>query len=292
MRLGTPTSNEYLKELGGLSGSIQATYGEVMAGLVRPSMTRVMLGDSTITEQATFDPGIIREYYMGVAGRLAGWAVRDVAATNNEDLRRIFVKFEVREGNYLLSGHLSVQFHVLLYYTPDYRVVECQKELAGVIEEAKGSEEEAAKSGEGYISRRMGEAGYGELGHQDLFEALYRDDGLRESIRGGVDEGMDEDLRRLAKRKGELLAELDRSLVETYQTTDVLIDDTRLVSGEEGILCTLDLEFVKGGLREGLFDAKKIPPHIREQIRGRLGDLGRILGAPMQDGAPKNTSKI
>ena len=44
---------------------------------------------------------------------------------------------------------------------------------------------------------------------------------------------------------------LDNLLVETYQTTPVLIDDTRLVTGEEGCLCTFDLEFVKNKAKEG-----------------------------------------
>ena len=36
---------------------------------------------------------------------------------------------------------MSIQFHVLLYYKPDYRVIECQKELSEIIEETKDSAE-------------------------------------------------------------------------------------------------------------------------------------------------------
>ena len=54
--------------------------------------------------------------------------------SNNEDIRRIFSKFEIMEGNYLLSGHLSIQFHVLLYCRPDQRVLDCQKELSEIVD--------------------------------------------------------------------------------------------------------------------------------------------------------------
>ena len=51
---------------------------------------------------------------------------------------------------------------------------------------------------------------------------------------------------------------MDSLLIETYQTSSVLIDDTRLVAGEEGCLCTLDIEFIKNNNREGLFDPRKM----------------------------------
>ena len=63
-----------------------------------------------------------------------------------------------------------------------------------------------------------------------------------------------------------LFNELDSFLIETYQTTNVLIDDTRLVSGEEGILCTFDLEFIKDKTKEGLFDPKKFLDNVKRKL--------------------------
>ena len=99
-----------------------------------------MMGDSTVTEQKTFDPKEISDYFQKINNNLDKWSTQNVSITNNEDLRRIFTKFEIMEGNYLISGHLSLQFHVLLYYKPEQRVIECQKELADIVDLTKNKE--------------------------------------------------------------------------------------------------------------------------------------------------------
>ncbi|MDX1533442.1 MAG: hypothetical protein R3230_04470, partial [Nitrosopumilaceae archaeon] len=119
MRIGTPTSNDFIKELNARNEQIQKIYQEIMTDLTKTVKIKVMLGDSTITEQTTFDPKLIDEFYQNVVKKLDEWNIQDVSISNNEDLRRIFCKFEIREGNYLLSGHMSIQFHVLLYYKPE-----------------------------------------------------------------------------------------------------------------------------------------------------------------------------
>ena len=270
MRLGTPTSNEYMKKINSKIEEIQKKYQETLNILTKTVDTKVMLGDSTITQQSTFDPNLVKDYYQKIVKKLEGWTIQDITITNNEELRRIFSKFEIREGNYLLSGHMSVQFHVLLYYKPDYRVIECQKELAEIIEQTKDSETNVADMSEEFVINKLKEIGYKDLDHQNLFEVFYENDELREKIYKEIEENTDTDFQKLSKKKMELFNELDSFLIETYQTTNVLIDDTRLVSGEEGILCTFDLEFIKDKTKEGLFDPKKMSSDVQEKIYQRL----------------------
>ncbi len=71
--------------------------------------------------------------------------------------------------------------------------------------------------------------------------------------------------------------ELNSLLIETYQIIPVLIDDARLITGEEGCLCTIDLEFVKNKNREGLFDPRKISNSVKENILKRLDHLEKII---------------
>ena len=277
MRLGTPTSNEYMKKINSKIEEIQKRYQEILNILTKTVDTKVMLGDSTITQQATFDPNMVKEHYQKIVKKLEGWTIQDITITNNEDLRRIFSKFEIREGNYLLSGHMSVQFHVLLYYKPDYRVIECQKELAEIIEQTKDSETNVADMSEEFVINKLREIGYKDLDHQNLFEVFYENDELREKIYKEIEDNTDTDFQKLSKKKMELFNELDSFLIETYQTTNVLIDDTRLVSGEEGILCTFDLEFIKDRTKEGLFDPKKMPDNVKEKIIQRLEEFSEFL---------------
>ncbi|MFB5646039.1 MAG: hypothetical protein ACE5R3_05505, partial [Nitrosopumilaceae archaeon] len=197
--------------------------------------------------------------------------------TNNEDIRRIFTKFEVREGNYLLSGHLSVQFHVLLYYKPNHRVIDCQKELADIVENTKDQETELANLGDQFVVNKLKELGYKDLDNQKLFEIFFNNDEIREKIYSEIEQQSDVDFQKLSKKKIELFNELDSYLLETYQTTPILIDDARLVTGEEGCLCTFDLEYIKNKTKEGMFDPKKIPDNVKQKIIDRLDQIEKIL---------------
>lgn len=277
MRLTSSSANEIIAGLGARSGRIQGVFADRIGEAIRMAPVRVMLGDSTVTEQQTFDPAGLAALLDRTVRGLDGWAVQDVSVTNNEDLRRIFTKFEVREGNYILSGHMSVQFHVLLYYKPDHRVIECQKELSDVIDRTKGGEQEMAEIGERLISAKLGEMGHGDADYQRLFEILYNDDAARNEMYGAIRARTDLDLSNLEKRKSDLFLELDSFLMETYQTSHVMIDDTRLVAGEEGYLCTLDLEYVRGRNREGLFDARKVPERVMSALTSRLDQILSVL---------------
>ncbi len=277
MRLGIRTSNEFISSLNTINDQIQQAYLSTMKELTKTVSTKVMLGDSTVTEQSTFDPELVRKFYEKITNNLEDWTIQDISITNNEDLRRIFTKFEIKLGNYLLSGHVSLQFHVLLYYKPEYRVIECQKELAEIIEKTKGDEQTVAEIGDQLILEKLRALGYKDLDEQRLFEVFFENDELREKIYGEIESKSDVDFQQLSKRKTELFNELDSFLIETYQTSSVLIDDTRLVAGEEGCLCTFDIEFVKNKTKEGLFEPKKIPDNVKKEMIDNLNNFLKIM---------------
>ena len=282
MRLGTKINNEFIQKLNSKNEEIQKYYLKNLKDLTKSSKLKVMLGDSTITEQTTFDPKMVQDFYQNIVKKLTNWTIQEVSISNNEDLRRIFSKFEIREGNYLLSGHMSIQFHVLLYYKPNYRVVECQKELSEIIEKTKDSETDLAQLGDQFVISKLKEMGYNDLDHQNLFEVFFNNDELGEKIFKEIENNTDVDFKELSKRKLDLFNELDNLLIETYQTSQILIDDTRLVSGEEGILCTFDLEHIKNKNKEGLFDPRKIPEKVQESILKRLEEFLIILKTQTQ----------
>lgn len=277
MRLGTKTSNDFLQILNKKNEEIQNLFIYHVKNLTKAVSVKVMLGDSTISEKLTFDPEKFRVFYKNLTKNLRDWSVQDVTITNDEDLRRIFTKFQAWEGNYILSGHLSIQFHVLLYYKPKYRVVECQKELSEIIDNTKNRESEIANLEDEFVYDKLKEMGYKDLDHQNLFEIFFNDDKLREKIHNEIEQKCDVDFQKLYKKKTELFKELDSYLMETYQTTTILIDDQKLVTGEEGCLCTFDLEFIKNKNREGMFDAKKIPEIVKQKIIGRLDEILELL---------------
>ena len=277
VRLGTRSPNEFIQLLNEKNEIIQKKILSKLTELTKMIDVKVMMGDSTVTEQKSFDPKQVTDYFQKINSNLKDWSVQDVSISNNDDLRRIFIKFEVLEGNYLISGHISIQFHVLLFYKPIQRVIECQKELSKIIDLTKNKEQELSDNSDQFVLNKLKEKGYKDFDHQKLFEILYEKDDLRETIYDEIEKEADTDFKELSEKKTKLFNELDSFLVETYQTSSVLIDDPRLVSGEEGYLYTIDLEFIKNNNREGLFDPRKISDSTKEGILKRLEEIEALL---------------
>jgi len=273
VRLGIRSPNDFIQNLNTKNEKIQKLFLEKIQRITNPVTTQVMLGDATITEQKTFDPESVRRYYENFNKNLKDWTFQEISTSNNEDLRRIFIKFEIQEGNYLISGHFSLQYHVLLFYKPDQRVIESQKELAKIIDVTKNKELQRSDDSDQMVLEKLKERGYKDFDHQKLFEIFFENNELREQIFKEIEEKSDVDFQELSKRKTLLVKELDNLLIETYQTSSVLIDDTKLISGEEGCLCTFDIEFIRGGIKEGLFDPRKISEPIREKLESRIDEI-------------------
>ena len=277
MRLGIKSSDEFIQLLNKKNEIIQKLFLEKMKELTKPVTVKGMLGDSTIAEQNTFDPILVQEYFKKIIKNLPDWVSRDISITNNEDLRRIFVKFDLKEGNYLLSCHMSIQFHVLLFYKPDNKVIEYQKELSEIIDKTKNTETKLAEDSDQYILEKLKEIGHKDLEHKDLFQIFYENDGLREKIYNEIEGKSESNIQDLLKRKKQLFNELDNLLMEIYQTTSVLIDDSKLVTGEEGCLCSFDLEHFKNNVKEGMFVPKNIPVRVKEKLSERLDEFIKII---------------
>ena len=277
MRLGTRSSNEFMQFLNKKNDEIQHSFLTKLTDLTKMVDVKVMMGDATITEQKTFDPSQVSNFYQNIIKNLKGWSVQEVSISNNDDLRRIFTKFEIREGNYLISGHMSLQYHVLLYYKPDQRVMQYQKELSEIVDLTKNKEQQLSDNSDEHVLEKLKEKGYKDFDYQKLFEIFYENDELREKIYNEIENDTEGDFKDLSNKKINLFNELDNLLVETYQTSPVLIDDTRLITGEEGCLCTFDIEFIRNKSKEGLFDPRKIPDSVGEKIVKRLDEFSNLL---------------
>ena len=277
MRLGTRSSNDFIQLLNNKNKIIQQSFLAKIMNLTKSISIKVMLGDATITEQKTFDPALVNDFYQTIIKNLKGWSVQEVSISNNEDIRRIFTKFEIREGNYLISGHMSLQYHVLLYYKPDQHVIQLQKELSEIIDLTKNKEQQMSDNSDQFVLNKLKDKGYKDFDHQKLFEIFYENDEFREKIYKEIEKDIEVDFQDLSNKKIKLIKELDNMLVETYQTSPVLIDDTRLITGEEGCLCTFDIEFIRNKTKEGLFDPRKISESVKENIIKRLDEFSKLL---------------
>ena len=277
MRIGIKSDNEIFDSLNQKNQKIQEKFLTNIENLTKAVSVNVMLGNSTVKEEKTFDPKIVEEFYRKFVNELEGWSNQEISTTYNDDIRRIFVKFEVSIENYLLSLHMSLQFHVLLYYKPDNLVLETQKELARIIDETKDYDVNLANVGNKIILDKLHDAGFNESDPEKLFTKFYNDEELQKKIYEQIDNSFDNTTKELTKKKSELLKKLDSLLLETYQTTPILIDENRLINGEEGCLCNFDLEKVNNGQKDGTIDVTEITNNTLEKILQRMEEVYKVL---------------
>ena len=262
-----------MRELGEKSQKISQIFQKNIENITKPAPVKVMLGDTTITEQTTFDPERVKTLYSKIIDSLQNWKTSGISMTSDEDLRRIFIKLEKSAGNYVLLWHMSLQYHALLYYKVDIRVQKVQKELADILDNTLDKEKELAELTDSMIKEKLEALGFKDVGEQKLFEVLFENDEMREKLVENMNASTDYDFKAKAERKKELFKELDNMLVETYQTTSVLLDESKLIGGEEGCLCTFDLDFIKKKTKESIFDPRRMSDEIKKQVIKDLNDI-------------------
>jgi|TARA_B110000014_G_scaffold178318_1_gene127904 hypothetical protein len=276
MRIGNPTNNEFLLELNQINEKIQDEFLKKMMYETRSVDCNVMLGDSTTKNIQTFDIKNIETFFGRFDYNLSEWNSQGVTYSADKDLRRIFTKSEFRIGDYILSLHISLQYHVLLYYKPMQKVIELQTKLAELIDNNKNSESKYEDEGDRLIIEKLNELGFKDMPKQKLFELFYNNEELEIKIKKMIDDSQPEVVD-IQGKKNQLFKELDNLLVETFHTTSVIIDEQKLVNGEEGCLCNIDLEYIDNGAKQGLVDASIISDEIKSEIKQGIEKILDII---------------
>jgi hypothetical protein len=266
MRIGNPVNNEFFLELNQINKKIQDEYLKKVMYETRSVNCNVMLGDSTTKNVETFDIKNMETFFGRFDSNLHEWNSQGVTYSADKDLRRIFTKSEFRIEDYILSLHVSLQYHVLLYYKPMQKVIDLQKKLAELIDNNENSESKYEDEGDRLIIEKLNELGFKDMPKQELFELFYNDEKLAIKVKKMIDDSQPEVVD-IQSKKNQLFKELDNLLLETFHTTSVMIDEQKLVNGEEGCLCNIDLEYIDNGAKQGLVDASIISEEIRSRIK-------------------------
>ena len=266
MRLGSKTDDEFLIKLNKKNSQIQSIFHEKIKEIAKKHLVDVMMQDGIVKKQETFDVEKIHQVYNGFANRMHDWTLDGISSTNDEGIRRNFIKLNTNADNCKISLHLSIQYHVILFYQPNYEVMKKQKELSDFMDMTKKQEGELTEKSDHVILEKLRAEGYKDLDTQNLFEIFYNDDKIREKIMNEIELQTDGDLQKISQRKENLLKELDDLLLETYQMEPILIDEARLVTGEEGCVCNIDIEMIENGQKGGLFDSSQVSSSTKEKI--------------------------
>jgi hypothetical protein len=162
---------------------------------------------------------------------------------------------------------------VVLFYQPNYKVMKKQKELSDFMDKTKKQEGELTEKTDQVILEKLRAGGYKKFDAQNLFEILYKDDKIREKIMNETELQTDGDLQKINQHKENLLKALDDLLLETYQMEPILIDEARLVTGEEGCVCNIDIERIENDQKSGLIDSKKMSASTKEKISALIDQV-------------------
>jgi len=273
MRLGSKTDDEFLIKLNKKNSQIQSIFHEKIKEIAKKHLVDVMMQDGIVKKQETFDVEKIHQVYNEFANRLQVWTLDGISSTNDEGIRRNFIKLNTNADNCRISLHLSIQYHVILFYQPNYEVMKKQKELSDFMDETKKHEGELTKKSDHLILEKLRAEGYKDLDPQNLFEIFYSDDKIREKIMSEIEIQTDGDLQKISQRKESLLKDLDDLLLETYQMEPILIDEARLVTGEEGCVCNIDIERIENDQKTGLFDSEQVSSSTKEKISTLIDEV-------------------
>ena len=273
MRLGSKTDDEFLIKLNEKNNQIQNIFHGKIEEIAKKYSVDVMMQDGTVKKQDTFDVDKIHRVYDEFAKKLQNWTLEGISSTNDEGIRRNFIKLNTNADNCRISLHLSIQYHVILFYQPNYEVMKKQKELSDFMDITKKHESELTEKSDHLILEKLKAAGYKDLDPQNLFEIFYSDDKIREKIMSEIELQTDGDLQKISQRKESLLKELDDLLLETYQMEPILIDEARLVTGEEGCVCNIDIERIENDQRTGLFDSEQVSSSTKEKISTLIDEV-------------------
>ena len=277
MQIPSNLQDPFVKAMSQKAEEARGLFLEHVKEVSRKVPVKVMLGDGTVSEQESFDPAMARRFYEEFLRRLGKGSSNGVSVTSDQDLRRIFIRFEIAEKRYVLSGHMTLQYHALLFYKLDHRVIEIQKELSQISDSIRQVEEQAAPEGDRIIEEKIRNAGYGNVDQQKLFEILFEHEELMAEL-GEELKGNQKKIRELTERRDQLFGELDNMLIEVYHTSPVMIDEMRMIGAEEGCMCVFNLEYVKGkDSREGNVNLSKISDNAKENLLVRMDDIIKSL---------------
>ena len=282
MRAPIKGEDYFCRKVNSAAEKVQGAFLEAIKPAIAMHQANAMLGDGTITQADTFDPQNVQNFFRQLGNALEGWTFSGILESATDDMHRLYCTFTKEADKFYISVYFGIQFHVLLYYRVDRRVIGIQKELVKIEDIATSALNKMAGAADSVLATELKKRGYTNLGSDELFVRLFEEEGLVEELneKTAVVEGQFPELRNTRNKKSELLSELNDLLMKLYQTSPVLIDYNRLMQGEEGITTYFDVEVLKNKKtkkREAFLDTIKIPKEAADMLSGELRAVEETL---------------
>jgi len=115
MRLGSKTDDEFLIKLNEKNSQIQSIFHGKIKEIAKKHLVDVMMQDGTVKKQETFEVEKINQIYNRFANGLQAWTLEGISSTNDEGIRRNFIKLNTNADDCKISLHLSIQYQVFIF---------------------------------------------------------------------------------------------------------------------------------------------------------------------------------
>jgi hypothetical protein len=282
MRIPFKADDFFAKEVNSAFKNIQDTYLNVAKLHIETEEVAVMLGDGSVSQSTTFELQKMITLYERLVGSLEGWVSSGISKSNTEDLHRVYFQISQQVEKYYIYGYFGIQFHALPYYRVNKRVIEIQKELSQIAEEASKIFSSLADKGNHVVQHELQKIGYSELAFEELFTKLFEDPELVHGLERKVQNLEEEfpEFEQMRIKKNHLFAELNNLLVELYQISPVLMDHNGLMQGEEGIVTYFDIETIKNqktARRDPYINTERVSEELTNRISNSLNEVANVL---------------
>ena len=282
MRAPFKGDNYFCMRINSAFNNIERSYLDAISSAIAMNKTSAMLGDGTVTQVDTFEPRNVQLFYERLSNLLKTWEFAGISKSATEDLHRLYCSFTKEAGKFSMSGYFGIQFHVLPYYKVDRRVIEIQKELSKIADDATSVFKEMTGKADRALAIELEKRGYADLDSQELFSKMFDDEKLAKELdKKATDvESQFPEFEEMGKRKTKLFAELNDLLIELYQTSPVLIDYNRLMQGEEGVTTYFDIEVIKNKktrAREPHLNTSIVANNVVDELAGELAKVEKAL---------------
>ena len=85
MQIPSKSQDEFILSMNEKSQKVRSVFLEHIVNLTKNVNVNVMLGDGTVSEQHTFDPGLIRQFYGELIKKLPEWKTQDISTSKRDN---------------------------------------------------------------------------------------------------------------------------------------------------------------------------------------------------------------
>jgi hypothetical protein len=256
---------------------------EVFENSVRANIvtidTKVMLADFSVIETSSFDPNKIVTLFQSlermVNNQSKNWQSVPTQSTKSDDIRRLYFQVSLEIDKFYLYIYMGIQFHSLLYYQVDKKVIQISKQIRELEQLNNSAKSEITIEGDRIIKHELEKLGYKDVDNTQLFEELFTHTDLSNNLieKASSLEEKYPDIEENNNQIANLKKELEDLIMETYHIDLASLDQNKMLQGENGMVMYVDFEMIKNKKtkeKTSVINFEKIPKESIDSLKEEL----------------------